>query len=140
MKKIFIAIIIIIVALGIALFFMNKNKSYNDGIFKSSASGAFGDINIKLEIKDGKILKCELEAIDKEGNIKNENYGKNSGEKNYQLAQIALNGIMKYPDMLLQAQDVEKIDAISGATVSFREFQMAVKDALEKSRNAKKLF
>ena len=136
MKKIII-ILILIILIGAGGFFILKSPAaYHDGIYTASTSGAFGDTKITLEIKDGKILKCNLEAVDKEGNIKNENYGRNSGEKNFQIAQTALAGTKKYPELLIEAQDVEKVDAISGATVSHREFVRLVQEALKKSREA----
>ena len=38
----------------------------------------------------------------------------------------------KYPGMLIEKQDINNIDTVSGATVSKKEFQEAVKDALKK--------
>ena len=58
---------------------------------------------------------CKLTAIDKEGRVKDEYYGEGSGEANRRLAQIALQGMRQYPGMLLEAQDVDKLDAVSGA-------------------------
>ena len=40
----------------------------------------------------------------------------------------------QYPGELLNAQDIDKVDAVSGATVTHREFQIAVRQALQKAR------
>jgi major membrane immunogen (membrane-anchored lipoprotein) len=44
-------------------------------------------------------------------------------------------GVQTYPGKLLQAQHVEKVDAVSGATWSYNIFKASVNEAL---KNAKK--
>lgn len=137
MKKLIIIALIILALAGGFLFMKNRDVSYQDGVYEGAASGNFGQTKVKITLKDNKIVDCVLTAIDKDGNVKNENYGRDSGEKNYQLAQIALNGMMKYPEMLIKAENLknfEKLDAVSGATVAFKEMQAAVKEALDKAK------
>ena len=132
------SIIIFVVALAAVaaagFFLLRGPAALKDGTYEASASGAFGDTNVTLTIREGRIADCKLTAIDKEGRVKDEHYGEGSGEANHRLAQIALQGMTQYPGMLLEAQDPDKLDAVSGATVTFREFQAAAKEALEKAR------
>jgi major membrane immunogen (membrane-anchored lipoprotein) len=43
-------------------------------------------------------------------------------------------GVQSYPGKLMETQDIDKIDAISGATWSFNIFKASVKDAINKTR------
>ena len=40
----------------------------------------------------------------------------------------------KYPDMLIETQGVDKMDSISGASVTYKAMQIAVHEALNKAR------
>ena len=44
-----------------------------------------------------------------------------------------LKGIRSYPDSLLKYQDIRRVDAISGATWSYRIFRASVKEALKQA-------
>jgi major membrane immunogen (membrane-anchored lipoprotein) len=44
-------------------------------------------------------------------------------------------GVQSYPGKLMEIQDVDKLDAVSGATWSFNIFKASVKDALTKAKN-----
>ncbi len=137
MKKLIIIVLIAAVAASGVFYMKCRNVSYKDGIYEGAASGNFGDTKVKITLKDNKIVDCNLTLIDKNGQIKDENYGRDSGEKGFQLAQLVVRAINEYPAMLVKAgslENFEKLDAISGATVSFKEMQIAVKDALEKAK------
>jgi major membrane immunogen (membrane-anchored lipoprotein) len=43
-------------------------------------------------------------------------------------------GVQSYPKRLLEIQNIDKLDAVSGATWSFNIFNAAVKDALNKAK------
>ena len=141
-RSIIVLIIIALVAAAAGFFLLRRPAALKDGTYEASASGAFGDTNVTLTIREGQIVDCKLTAIDKEGKVKDERYGEGGGEADRRMAQIALQGMRQYPGMLIEAQDpagdalqaVEKLDAVSGATVTFREFQAAVKEALAKAR------
>jgi major membrane immunogen (membrane-anchored lipoprotein) len=47
-------------------------------------------------------------------------------------------GVQAYPGKLMETQDIDKIDAISGATWSYNIFKASVKEALNKTRNRSK--
>lgn len=120
--------------LAIFVFAGCGSVSYKDGNYVGEYKGkAASSMTVKLTIKDGKIVACEEEQTDDKGDIKNENYGKTSGEANYALAQRALKATKTYPDALVKAGDINDVEAISGATVSYKEFKTAVGDALKKA-------
>lgn len=115
--------------------FMNlRPAGYRDGVYSGSASGAFGETKVTLTIADGRIAKCDMEALDDDGNVKDAHYGEGSSEANFRMAQTALQGIGEYPKKLIESQNVDGIDAVSGATVSLLDFRNAVKQALEEAR------
>lgn len=69
-----------------------------------------------------------------DGTLKDENYGKESGDENYQKAQNALKSSEQYTKKLVETQNVDKVDAVSGATSSWNQFKEAAKDALAKAK------
>lgn len=115
-----------------------SNMSFQDGNYAgeyiSEDSEHKDSCEVALEIKDNKIISCEAVYKDAKGNIKDEHYGENAGEEKFAKAQLAIEGFEKYSDMLLEVQDPEKVDSIAGATVSNKEFKMAVWNALEKAK------
>ena len=99
---------------------------------KPDDKGGIGRITIT--VADHKITAAEFVGIDKAGNVKAEEYGKTNGKVEnpvfYKKAQLAVKANAKYAEELLQAQELAKVDAISGATVSYGQFMEAAKKAL----------
>ncbi len=111
------------------------SKELNDGTFVGEVKGEGSSKTVvELVIKDKKIVACVLESYDKEGNIKGRDYGANSGDANYALAQKAVQGMQKYPEMLLKTQNIDDIEAVSGATISYKQFKAAVKEAIKNAQ------
>lgn len=109
--------------------------TYKDGTYEGEYTGDDNDSNtVSIVIKDGKIESCEAVFFDADGKVKDENYSKDSSPESYKKAQIAVEGMKEYAGMLVELGNVEEIEAISGATISWKAFQEAVKDALEKAR------
>lgn len=108
-----------------------KDGTY-EGRSTDDSRGAYGVVT--LEIKDGKITSAEFLQYNADGTVKDENYGKEAGEENYKIAQKALDHSSEYPKKLVETQDVGKVDAITGATSSWKQFQEAAKDALAKAK------
>lgn len=109
-------------------------SNYKDGVYEGVYKGeGSSTLSVKLTLKDNKIAECSYESTDKKGNPKDENYGKEAGEANYAIAQRALKGTKTYPAKLVEAGNVDDMEAVSGATVSFKEFKKAVGEALEKA-------
>ncbi len=121
---------LIILSLSVYFFATDEKLEYKNGVYSASSTDAYGETKVTLEFKDGKIIKCELLAYDQDGKLKDENYGKDSGAKNYELAQISLKGFSQYPELLLKTQNIDEVDAISGATGTFLQFKELVKNLM----------
>ena len=69
------------------------------------------------------------------GNVKGEDYGSLTGKDSadYKKAQVAVNAIKVYPAQLVETQDLSKVDAISGASISYGQFVETTKRAIEEA-------
>ncbi len=123
--------------LMVAFFFSCKDKPLKDGVYTSESSGhRLGTAKIVLEVKDQKIAKVTFTCYDKKGNIKDKNYGKKSGNAEfYQRAQDAVKGIRSYEKQINEKKILEAVDAVSGATIAFKQFNEAMELALDKARS-----
>ncbi len=83
---------------------------------------------VEITIENGKITACTGAEYDENGNEKGDEYAAINDA-----AAKAVAGIRQYPELLVAAQDPEKIDAISGATLSYNRFKEAVWQALDKA-------
>lgn len=111
-------------------------KNFRDGTYEGRSTddsrGAYGIVTVKIE--GGKIASAEFVQYNADGTVKAEKYGEEDGEENYKIAQKALEQSKKYPEQLIRTQDVEQVDAVTGATTSWKQFQEAAKDALAKAK------
>jgi major membrane immunogen (membrane-anchored lipoprotein) len=88
---------------------------------------------VSLYISHGRILSAEYNAINSSGFIK-------SWDMNYMRVMNALDGTYPnaytriYTGRLLETQDPEKVDVISGATNSWHTFRQLTAAAIEQSR------
>ncbi|MDR3364520.1 MAG: FMN-binding protein [Clostridiales Family XIII bacterium] len=102
------------------------------GVSSEDDNGAYGDITITIE--GGAVTGCVYVTYEKDGGIKGEDYGKVNGEISnpdyYQKAQLAVDAMQAYADELARTGDPQEVDAISGATNSYDQFQEAAADAL----------
>lgn len=111
-----------------------------DGVYQADSSpDEFKGIGrISVSIQDHKITEVTFHGIDGKGDIKGVNYGKTNGEAEnpafYQKAQLAVKANSIYAEQLLEVQELEKVDAISGATVSYQQFAEAAKEAIAQSK------
>jgi major membrane immunogen (membrane-anchored lipoprotein) len=118
-----------------------SGAAYTDGIYVGKSSGddrdAYGEVTI--EIEGGAIKNCTFVTWQKDGSIKDEEYGKINGEISnqdyYDKAQLAVDAMSKYAQQLVEAQQLEGVDAISGATIAFNQFQEATMNALDEAKN-----
>ena len=103
-----------------------------DGIYtvESSRDEKLGKSILNLTINDGKITNVEFTGYDLFGNEKNESYGSMLSEGDYKKAQIAVKAIKIYPQQLLETQNLDEVDAISGASVSYGQFVETVEKAV----------
>lgn len=114
---------------------------YKDGTFHAFTGikdDWGGNAEITITIVGGKITACEFLSYDKDGKLKDADYGKTDGViKNaglYKIAQAALAGAAQYGQKLIQTQELEKVDAVAGATVSHELFQNAAGIALKQAK------
>jgi major membrane immunogen (membrane-anchored lipoprotein) len=130
-----------IFCLGIICFVMLSLAScgkgtYKDGFYSGRSSdddtGAYADVDIT--INGGKISECQFITVQKDGSVKDENYGKVNGEISnvdfYNKAQLAVRAMDQYARELVEKQNLNKIDAVSGATIAYNQFLEAADYAL----------
>ncbi len=137
MKKI---IILFISALLIFSLISCSEKPLNDGTYeaKSSTDDNGGHAEVVVVVKDQKIDSVKYTTYDDKGNVKDENYGKDSGsDEFYQKAQNAVKGMKSYEEQINEKKQLELVEVVSGATISFNQFNEAMEMALDKSRKNK---
>jgi len=114
---------------------------YTDGIYKAVSSikddwGGYAEAIVT--ITDGKITACEFLSYEKDGTFKGEDYGKTDGViKNaglYKIAQDSMKKAAQYGPKLVETQRLDKVDAVAGATSSYKLFQNAAGLALEQAQ------
>lgn len=113
---------------------MNFNDGEYQGHFNNDDKDYPSTADVTLTIEGGKITSCTAEFRDAKGEIKDGEYGKDLGDENHKKCQIAFEGFSQYPDKLVEVQDPDQVDAISGATISNKEFKEAIWDALSKAK------
>lgn len=123
----------------------NKSIKYKDGVYKSFANikddwGGTAEVEIKIE--EGKIVECTFLSYEKNGNLKGPEYGKVDGViKNvglYKIAQASILRAAEYGQKLIETQNIDDVDVIAGASISYKLFKDAVENALQDAmQNAK---
>lgn len=139
MRKWFTVMVVTIVA-AVILTGCGGGRKLKDGVYSGQSSpdgrGAVGEIT--LEIEDGKIVNAEYQTRMKDGNLKDEDYGKVDGvitdEAQYEKAQTAVRAMPEYAAALVETQDTAKVDAISGATNTHNQFVEAANNALAEAK------
>ena len=112
-------------------------RSYRDGIYSGRSgtddTGAWGEVTIT--IAGARITDCRFITRQKDGTVKDENYGKVNGEISnqdfYNKAQLAVRAMDRYAGDLTEKQRLKDIDIVSGATIAYNQFVEAVENALE---------
>ena len=107
-----------------------------DGTFAgdSSEHAQLGHSHVELTIENGAITKVVHTGFDKDGKVKDENYGADKPEGVRKKAQTAYKAIGSYASQLESKKDLAKVDAIAGATVSYDQFNEAVAKAVEAAK------
>lgn len=105
------------------------------GLGKPDEEGEYTKLTLTIEkhtIKD-----AVFEGYLKGGQLKDADYGKTNGKIEnkvyYNKAQLALRANKTYAAELVKKQELNKVDAVSGATVSYKGFFEAGQMALEKA-------
>ena len=119
--------------------------SYADGTYEGKSEmyedneGGDGDGYgvVSLTIAGGVITDCAFSTFQLSGDPKDAEYGKEGGiianQDYYNKAQRAVQACDQYAQELVEAGELKGVDAISGATINYNQFQDAVKDALRQA-------
>jgi major membrane immunogen (membrane-anchored lipoprotein) len=107
-----------------------------DGIYTGRSgeddTGAWGEVTIT--IAGERITDCRFITRQKDGTVKDENYGKVNGEISnqdfYNKAQLAVRAMEQYAKIYRETGDLKQVEAVSGATIAFDQFNEAVELAL----------
>jgi major membrane immunogen (membrane-anchored lipoprotein) len=118
----------------------SRDVAYKDGTYIGKSSeddrGAYGEATIT--IKGNQITDCKYVTWQKDGAVKGENYGKVNGaisnQDYYDKAQLAVKAMKQYAEKLVEVQNLEDVDAISGATIAYNQFNEAVSSALDEAK------
>ena len=107
-----------------------------DGTFSADSAEhpQLGHSHVELTIAGGAITKVVHTGFDKDGKVKDENYGADKPEGVRKKAQNAYKAIGSYASQLESKKDLTKVDAIAGATVSYDQFNEAVAKAVEAAK------
>ena len=133
---------IIFVCIALMLFAFSFYKRYTDGNYSGTSRAIYTDEPYygctKIAIENGKIIKVEFIVRDssKHENF-DEKYEKHFADNEEYVKQCRNDwkGVQSYPDSLLKYQDLNKLDAISGATWSFQIFKASAQEALTAASN-----
>jgi major membrane immunogen (membrane-anchored lipoprotein) len=122
------------------------SKSYADGTYTGQSSVYESDEDegngngygvVTLTIQDNTIVSCTYLTYEPDGTLKDENYGLQDGavanRDYYNKAQKAIAACDVYAEELVETNDLKKVDAVSGATINYKNFEEAVKDALKQA-------
>ena len=107
-----------------------------DGTFAADSAkhDQLGYSHVELTIENGAITKVVHTGFDKDGKVKDENYGADKPEGVRKKAQNAYKAIGSYASQLESKKDLAKVDAIAGATVSYDQFNEAVTKAVDAAK------
>jgi major membrane immunogen (membrane-anchored lipoprotein) len=134
MKKILLVFGVLLLAA------FSGNGPYKDGNYIGTSRAIYTDEpyygNTRIIVENEQIIKVEFFVRD---SAKHE-YFDDKYEKYFagndlyiQQCRNDWKGIQSYPDSLLKYQDLNKVDAISGATWSYNIFKASAKEALGKA-------
>ncbi len=120
---------------------------YKDGTYEGKSSVFEGEEEdgsgagygvVSLTLEGGKITDAEFTTYEPDGKLKDSEYGKQDGEianqDFYNKAQRAVQASGKYAERLVEVGNLADVDCITGASISYKEFQEAVNNALDQAQ------
>jgi major membrane immunogen (membrane-anchored lipoprotein) len=121
-------------------FFCCAKPSLKDGVYEAKSSvddtGAWAEITISIEKNE--IADVQFVTYQKDGTVKGADYGKVNGEISnqafYDKAQLAVRAMKLYEETFKSTKDLTKVEAVSGATVSYNQFVEAAEKVLDAAR------
>lgn len=120
---------------------INNNErvlSYSDGVYEVQDKPDYEGYYCKavLTVEDGKITKVDWKIFDSNNREFDDSYEEIfAGNKAYQYqCRGDMKGVKEYGANLIETQDIDEVDTISGATWSHSKFVAILKMAVEKAR------
>jgi major membrane immunogen (membrane-anchored lipoprotein) len=141
MKKLILTFSVTGILILLGFTFIPKKNPYIDGVYKAKSQAQYtyepyvGYITIT--IKNGRLIDADFKIVDTAKNeLFDERYEKYfEGNQHYiDQCRSDLKGVKAYPDILSKVNDIDKVDAITGATWSYNIFKDAVNKALIMAR------
>lgn len=119
-------------------------EHYKDGQYSGVSRAGYANEPYygctRLTVQDSRITKVDFFVRDSSKHEYFDDHYERYFTGNDEYVQQCRNdrrGVLSYPDTLLKYQDINKVDAIAGATWSYNLFKASVKDALDKAENVK---
>lgn len=121
----------------------DDSRPLADGEFTGTSApdeqGAYGQVTV--EITGGDIVDAAYVTVQQDGSVKDEDYGTGASgevanEDYYEKAQDAVAAFEVYAAQLVEVDDPDDVDVVSGATLSYDQFVEATKAALDAARDA----
>ena len=132
MKKIISLVLIFTMVITVAIGCTNDKAELADGVY--SAEGEFDERGwksiITISVEDGKIEDVDYDEVTEDG-------AKKSEDDEYAESMKAVSGVTPeeayemLEDSLESSQNVDKVDAVSGATSSSEQFKNLANEALK---------
>ena len=132
MKKIISLVLIIAMLMAVVIGCSNDKSKFADGVH--TAEGELDENgwkpSITITVKDGKIEDVDYDEVNDQGMLKSE-------DEDYAATMESVSGITpedayeQLEKALKSSQDVDKVDAVSGATGSSEQFKKVAKEALK---------
>ncbi len=123
------------------LFAYAGDKIYSDGTYRGISQSVYTDEpyygHSTVVIKNGTIIAVKFVIRDSSKHVEfDDEYEKYFAWSELYTSQCRKDriGVKSYPDSLLKSQNIDQVDAISGATWSYNIFKASVNDALNPSR------
>ncbi|WP_026055136.1 FMN-binding protein [Anaerophaga thermohalophila] len=133
--------IMIAVLLMCIFFAFAGKKGYKDGTFQGISKSIYTNEpyygHSTIKIQNGEIIDVEFVIRDSAKHVEfDDEYEKYFAGNELYMDQCRKNrvGVISYPDSLLKYQNIDKVDAMSGATWSCNIFKASVKEALKQAR------
>lgn len=144
MKKVILTFSIIGVVVILGFTMLPKQGPYIDGVYKAKSQAQYAYEPyvgyVTITIKDGWPIDAKFKIVDTAKNeIFDERYEKNFEGNQHYINQCRndLKGVNAYPEILTKSKDIDKVDAMTGATWSYNIFKDAVNKALIKAKKKK---
>lgn len=149
-KVVMILLASLIIMSGIFFYCYSNNDSnftdtvkYKDGIYHGYSRSIYTYENfwgkVQLTIKNGTITNVEFGITNRDNNeVFSDTYERHYAGNDYYIQQCRNDwkGIQTYPQLLLQKQNINDIDVVTGATWSFNIFKDSVAIALREATSA----